>query len=263
MHESPIPVVMTFSCSDTTGGGGIQADIETLFSLGCHCAAVITAITVQDTCELKDYTPIPASSVIEQARVVLEDMPVAAFKIGMLGSMENVAAIHTLLIDYPDIPVVFNPTPNAVDRNGKADAKLIAAISSLLCPLTTILTPDNITAQLLAPEAKTLEACGLKLMELGCKYVLITGTHTAAPNINNLFFGHQTLQEIFTWDRVDHPCHGCSCTFTAALAGFLALQHTPENAIREAQQYAWECLKEGFRVGMGLLIPNRHVGLQR
>jgi hydroxymethylpyrimidine/phosphomethylpyrimidine kinase len=264
LEPSPtIPVVMTFSSNDPSGGCGIQADIETTFSLGCHCAAVITAITVQDTNEIKDYSPTPASLVIAQARAVLEDMPIAAFKIGCLGSVENATAIHTILTDYPHIPVVFNPLASAAGMKKKVDSKLIAAITTLLCPLTTILTPDNISAQVLVPNADTLEACGKQLIALGSKYVLITGTHTSAPNINNLFFNAQGLQEIFTWERLPQQFHGCSCTFSAGIASLLALGHSPETAIRDAQLYTFESLKQGFRLGMGKPLPDRRTWWQK
>ena len=104
-----IPVVMTFSGHDPSGGAGMQADIEVLASQGCHAVPVITALTVQDTRDVVEFTALAASHVITQARAVLEDMPVAAFKIGMLGSVENAQAIHTILQDYPQIPLVLDP----------------------------------------------------------------------------------------------------------------------------------------------------------
>src|SRR5471032_981453 len=93
MPSSVPPIVLSFAGTDPTGGAGIQADLLTLSSMGCHALTVITAITVQDTAGVEDVMPIEADWVIDQARVMLEDMPVAAFKIGLLGSVENCAAI--------------------------------------------------------------------------------------------------------------------------------------------------------------------------
>src|SRR6187397_3689391 len=87
------PLVLTFAASDPSGGAGIQADILTLASMGCHPLSVITAITVQDTLGVEAVQPIDADWVADQARCLLEDMPVDAFKIGVPGSVEIVAAI--------------------------------------------------------------------------------------------------------------------------------------------------------------------------
>ena len=106
---STVPVVLALSGNDPSGGAGIQADIESLASHGCHCAPVITAITVQDTQTVFSYAPLDGTLIMEQARAVLEDMPVAAIKIGMLGSAEAVEAICGVLQDYPNIPVVLDP----------------------------------------------------------------------------------------------------------------------------------------------------------
>ena len=103
------PIVLTFAASDPSGGAGMQADILTLASMGCHPLSVLTAITVQDTLGVEGVQPIDAEWVADQARCLLEDMPVDAFKIGVLGSVENIAAIAEILSDYPDVPLVLDP----------------------------------------------------------------------------------------------------------------------------------------------------------
>ena len=146
-----IPVVMTFSGHDPSGGAGIQADIEVLASQGCHATPVITALTVQDTRDVVDFTPLAASHVITQARAVLEDMPVAAFKIGMLGSVENAQAIYTILQDYPQLPLVLDPILASGGGTQLGAENLPAAINTLLLPRTSVLTPNSLEARALAP----------------------------------------------------------------------------------------------------------------
>ena len=90
--SQPPPTVLSFAASDSTGGAGIQADILTLASMGCHPLSVITAITIQDTAGVDDVMALDPEWVADQARAVLEDMPVNVFKIGMLGSVEIIAA---------------------------------------------------------------------------------------------------------------------------------------------------------------------------
>src|SRR3990172_6763650 len=106
---SPPPFVLTFAASDPTGGAGLQADLLTLAGMGCHPLSVVTALTVQDTRGVADVLPVEARRVSEEARRVREDMTVAAFKLGVLGSAANVAAVADILSDYPQTPVILDP----------------------------------------------------------------------------------------------------------------------------------------------------------
>lgn len=256
-QSQTIPVVMAFGGSDPTGGAGLQADIEALASMGCHAATVVTAITVQDTLDVKSYAPLDTELIIEQARAVLEDMPVAAFKIGMLGSVEAVEAIHTLLTDYPEIPVVFDPVLSSGNGTELADDEVPEAMESLLLPLTTILTPNSLEARILVHGADSLDACAMALLERGCEFVLITGTHENTPKVINSLYSNNRLLETFTWDRLAGSFHGSGCTLAASIAGLLAQGLEPFSAIHEAQQYTWETLNNSYRVGMGQSLPNR------
>lgn len=257
VDQPTVPVVMTFAGNDPTGGAGLQADIETLASMGCHASPIVTAITMQDTEGIKSYFAIKSSDVIAQARAILEDMPVAAFKIGMVGSVENVEVIHTLINDYPDIPVVLDPILHSGRGDPLADDEIRQAMSVLLFPLTTVLTPNSIEARKLAPQADTLDACAQELLDYGCEFVLITGTHEISTTVNNTLYGNRRTLETFTWERLPASYHGSGCTLAAAIAGLLSQGLEPMNAILEAQEYTWESLKHGYRLGMGQLLPNR------
>lgn len=256
-QQTNVPVVMTFSGADATGGAGIQADIEALASMGCHTAAVITALTVQDTQRVMSFTPVSASLIVQQARAVLEDMPIAAFKIGMVGSVENVEALHSLIKDYPELPVVLDPVLASGAGDPLSTNAVRDALIDLLFPLTTILTPNSIEARALAPAADTLNACGQELLDCGCEYVLISGAHEATPSVVNTLYGNHRVIESFSWPRLPHHYHGSGCTLAAATAGLLAQGSDPVSAVRNAQQYTWEALQHAYRLGMGQHLPNR------
>src|SRR5258708_6399356 len=123
------PAVLTFAASDPTSGAGLQADILTLASMGCHPLSVVTAITVQDTAGVESLQAVDPEWVVDQARLVLEDMPVAAFKVGMVGSIENIAAIAEVVSDYPDVPLVFDP----VLASGRGDELATECMISAMC----------------------------------------------------------------------------------------------------------------------------------
>ena len=144
------PIVLVFAASDPSGGAGLQADIMTLSSMGCHPLSVVTAVTIQDTTGVDDVSPIDAEWVADQARCVLEDMPVAAFKIGVLGSVETIAAIAEVVSDYPEIPLVLDPVLASGRGDELASEEMVAAIRELLVPQTTIITPNSLEARRLA-----------------------------------------------------------------------------------------------------------------
>ena len=252
-----IPVVLAFAGHDPSGGAGIQADIEALASQGCHAATVITALTTQDTQDVSDFRPLEVTDVIAQARAVLEDMPVAVIKLGMLGSVENVEAIHTILTDYPQIPVVIDPVLASGHGVSLGGQEMIEAMKTLLLPLTTVLTPNSLEARALATGADTLDACAQALMDHGVEYLLVTGSHERTPEVVNRLYHNNRLLETFTWERLPHSYHGSGCTLAASIAGLLAQGLEPFTAFHEAQDYTWNALRRGYRPGLGQHLPHR------
>ena len=248
---------MAIAGNDPTGGAGLQADIEAIISMGCHAAPVVAALTVQDTTDVMRLVPVDAQLVVQQARAVLEDMPVKAIKLGLLGSIETVEAVHTLLRDYPDIPVVFDPVLAAGGGARLTDEASRQAMTSLLLPLTTVLTPNSEEARQLAPGADTLEACAMALLDQGAEFVLITGTHEATAEVHNVLYGNRRRLADFRWERLPGSYHGSGCTLASAIAGLLAHGQEPFTAVNEAQEYTWQALKHGYRAGMGQALPNR------
>ncbi len=255
--QSSVPVVMVFSGNDPSGGAGIQADIEALMSHGCHTAPVVTTLTIQDTQNVVGYTPLDGELIMEQARTVLEDMPVAAFKLGLLTSSEAVQAIHAVLEDYPDIPVIMDPVLASGNGHMLADDDVVESMNELLLPQVTVLTPNSMEARLLAPQADTLDACAMALLERGVEFVLITGSHENTPEVKNTLYANNRILDTFNWERLEGSFHGSGCTLAASIAGLLAQGLEPFSAVHEAQEYTWQSLSEAYRIGMGQQIPNR------
>lgn len=252
-----LPVVMVFGGMDPTGGAGLAADILTLASLGCHPAPVACALTVQDTVGVKDYQAVDADWVIAQARAVLEDMPVAAFKTGMLGNSANITAVAAILEDYPEVPLIVDPVLASGRGDPLSEGPYEDALTSLLLPQATLATPNSLEARRLAPDADTLDACAQRLLATGCRYVLVTGTHESGTHVVNRLFGNQRLLESYTWERLPGEHHGSGCTLAAACAATLAQGLDPVQAVGEAQDFAWNALAHALRLGMGQLLPDR------
>ncbi len=256
------PLVLTFSASDPSGGAGMQADILTLASMGCHPLSVITAITVQDTMGVEGVSPIEAEWVADQARAILEDMPVDAFKIGVLGSVENIAAIAEIISDYPNIPLILDPVLASGRGDELATDEMTHALRELLLPQTTILTPNSLEARRLAEsdaddEEPSLAVCAERLLETGVEYVLITGTHESTPQVVNTLYNKAGIVRVDNWPRLPGKFHGSGCTLASAIAAMLANGLELPEAVREAQDYTWHALAKAFRPGMGQAIPDR------
>jgi hydroxymethylpyrimidine/phosphomethylpyrimidine kinase len=255
--------VLVFSATDPTGGAGMQADILTIASMGCHPLSVVTAVTIQDTSGVDDVLPIDAEWVADQARAVLEDMPVMAFKIGLLGSVENIAAIAEVISDYPDVPLVFDPILASGRGDELANEDMRNAMRELLLPQTTLLTPNSIEARRLAQDEDNeedqpdMEESASRILEMGSEYVLITGTHEQTPKVINTLYGERGIIRADTWPRLAGIYHGSGCTLASAIAALLANGLNLEEAVREAQEYTWQALQYGFRPGMGQHIPDR------
>ena len=262
MSELP-PIVLVFAASDPSGGAGLQADIMTLSSMGCHPLSVVTAVTIQDTTGVDDVSPIDAEWVADQARCVLEDMPVAAFKIGVLGSVETIAAIAEVVSDYPEIPLVLDPVLASGRGDELASEEMVIALRELLVPQTTIITPNSLEARRLGIDDSNdeddpdLAECARRLIASGCEYVLVTGTHENTPQVVNTLYGQDGIIRSDSWQRLPGSYHGSGCTLASAIAATIANGLAIGDAVKDAQEYTWQTLKAAFRPGMGQHIPDR------
>lgn len=262
MNEAP-PIVLCFSNNDPSGGAGLSGDILTLASLGCHALPVMTAVTTQDSTGIEDMMAIDADWVSDQARFILEDMPVMAFKVGMLGSVENLAVVAEIAADYPDIPLVLDPVFTSGDSNHLFADEFVAAMRELLLPYTRIVIANRQEAYMLAVDDPD-EENGLgpdeyvhRILMRECEYVLLTGTHENTPQIVNTLYDRSGAILSLEWDRLTQRYHGKGCTLSAAIAGALVNGLSLVDAVKEAQEYTWQSLFHAYRAGMGKNIPDR------
>jgi hydroxymethylpyrimidine/phosphomethylpyrimidine kinase len=234
----------------------VQADILTLAALGCHPLSVITALTVQDTRGVERVLPIDAEFVRSQALRVLADVPAAAFKAGVLGSAGSVRAVSEVVAAHPRAPFVVDPVLASARGDALADERAVDALRERILPRTTILTPNSVEARRLSGETD-LAQCARRLVEAGCKYVLITGTHEATSDVVNTLYDESGVVREDRWPRLEGSYHGSGCTLASAVAARLALGSAPAQAVREAQDFTWQALAAGFRPGGGQLLPQR------
>jgi hydroxymethylpyrimidine/phosphomethylpyrimidine kinase len=265
MPQSP-PIVLTFAASDPTGGAGLQADLLTVASLGCHPVSVVTALTVQNTAGVERMLPTDASWVAAQAHTLLEDISVSAIKLGVLGSADNVAAVARILAEHPGVPVVVDPVLASGRGDELAGREIVDAMCAQILPRALIATPNSLEARRLARAddggAPDLAQCARRLIALGCQYVLITGTHEPGAEVVNTLYAQAGAVRADRWTRLPGSYHGSGCTLASAIAAGLARGLAVPDAVREAQAYTWRALAGGFRAGHGQLLPDRFFALR-
>ena len=257
--STPPPIVMSFSATDPTGGAGLQADVMTVASLACHPVSVATAITVQDTRGVQSVYPLEPRQVLEQAGSLLDELTVAAFKLGVLGSAENAVAIASLLRAHRRVPLVLDPVLASGRGDELASSAVVQALRNRLLALTTVLTPNSVEARRLAGAAAnaSLDECAGRLLGHGAAYVLVTGTHEAGDEVVNTLYGPKGMRQAQSWPRLAGSYHGSGCTLASAIAAQLALGQPIMDAVVAAQEYTWRALQAGFRPANGQFLPVR------
>jgi hydroxymethylpyrimidine/phosphomethylpyrimidine kinase len=251
------PMVLTFAASDPTGGAGLQADILTLAALACHPLSVVTGLTAQDTSGVARLWTVDADCVREQARHLLNDVAASAFKAGVLGSAANVRAVAEVVAAHAAVPFVVDPVLASGRGDPLAAEDALEALRELLLPHTTVLTPNSIEARRLAAPDTDLAVCARRLIDEGCEYVLITGTHEAGAEVINTMYDESGVVREDRWPRLPGSYHGSGCTLASAIAARLAHGAQPADAAREAQDFTWRALAAGFKPGRGQFIPLR------
>jgi len=256
--------VLSFGSSDPLGAIGIQADLGSFAAMGCHGLTVITTILVGDTTEISEMEPIDAEILIEQARTILEDVPVAAFKLGIIGSVENVTAIAEIVSDYPEVPLIFDPFSSNIPDQGQETEDIFLAINELIIPQTTLLVASAVEIARLAEawrEPSTDDTLALdvqRLIESGCEYVFVMGTGNAGNEITNSLYDQSGIIRHDSWPRLSGSFLGAGSTLSAAITALIANGLEVSDAVLEAQEFTNAALAHAHRFGMGKLVPDRY-----
>jgi len=243
------PLVLTFAASDPTGGAGLQADLLTLAALGCHPLSVVTGLTVQDTSGVEHLEAVDAALVARQAERVLAETRVAAFKVGVVGTPANARAIAAIAAAHAQVPLVLDPVLASGRGDPLASDAVLKALLEFLVPRATVATPNTLEEERLGGTRQ--------LLERGCRYVLVTGTHDSTAEVVNKLYDRAGLVREDRWQRLPGSYHGSGCTLASAIAALLAQGRPVPEAAREAQEFTWRALAAGFRTGAGQALPNR------
>jgi hydroxymethylpyrimidine/phosphomethylpyrimidine kinase len=260
--DGPAACVMVFNANDPSGAAGLTADLMAIASVGAHAMPVMTGAYVRDTSEVFDHFAMDDEAVSEQARTILEDVPVQAIKVGFVGSPENLSAIAELASDYADVPLLTYMPDLSWWREDQIDMYQDAC-SELLLPQTTILVGNHSTlSRWLLPEwsaeqGPTARDIARAANAFGVAFTLVTGIPLPDQFIDNALCSPTTVLCSHKFERFEAVFTGAGETLSAALTALIASETELTEAVAEALSYLDRCLDSGFRPGMGNVIPDR------
>jgi hydroxymethylpyrimidine/phosphomethylpyrimidine kinase len=268
VEEQPAPAcVMSFNAADPSGAGGMAGDVATIAAMGAHALPVIATIVMRDTAEVFDQHALDPDVIAEQARSILEDVTIAAWKVGFLGSAEGVSAVAEILSDYPDVPLVAY-MPNLSWLEEDPQQAYLDAFRELVLPQTEVLVGSHQTlTDFLLPDWDSERPASPRELavaagEHGTRFVLVTSVLVQSSKNQDQFMDNvlASPQGAITgekFERFEVGFVGAGDTLAAALAALLASGAELQAAVGEALTFLDQSLDAGFRPGMGNVVPDR------
>lgn len=243
---------------------GIQSDVAVFAMHGCHGLSVVTGLLVADSARVDDIHPVESGSVVEQARMLLEDMPIAAIKVGTMASLEQIAAIAEIVSDYAQVPLILDPFTSGLPDCGVRDDDILTLIHQLLVPQAHVLVLSQPELARFADcwrdpgSIATVAEDAAELTGFGCGHVLVTGIGGGDGVRADNLYDPDGLAVSLSWNQhLPGPFVGAGNTLSAALAAVMARGTGAQDALPPAQEYVTGALANACRFGMGRLIPNK------
>lgn len=262
-QENQAPAcVMSFNASEPSGAGGLAGDVATIAAMGAHALPIVTAIVLRDTAEVFEQSALDSDIIVEQARSILEDVPVNAWKVGFLGTAEGVSAVAEVLSDYPDIPLIaYLPAITWLDE--EEQQSYLDAFRELVLPQTMVLVGNHKTlTDFLLPDWDADRPASPRELAVaagqhGAAHVLVTGIQLPNQFIDNVLASPQGPITGEKFERFEVNFVGAGDTLSAALAALLSVGAEVHSAVGEALSFLDQSLDAGFRPGMGNVVPDR------
>ncbi|WP_370454908.1 hydroxymethylpyrimidine/phosphomethylpyrimidine kinase [Paucibacter sp. KBW04] len=254
--------VMSFNASEASGASGLGCDVATIAAMGAHCLPIVTAIVLRDTAEVFEHMTLDTDTIAEQARLILEDIPITAWKVGFLGSAEGVSAVAEVLSDYPDVPLVAY-LPNVAWLDEEQQQSYLDSFRELILPQTHVLVGNHKTlTDFLLPDwdadrPASPRELAVAAAQHGAAHVLVTGISLPNQFVDNVLATPQGPVTGEKFERFDINFVGAGDTLSAALAALLSVGAEIHSAVAEALSFLDQALDAGFRPGMGNAIPDR------
>jgi hydroxymethylpyrimidine/phosphomethylpyrimidine kinase len=251
--------VLTIAGSDPSGGAGIQADLKTMSACGCYGMSAITAVVDENTVGVFGVHAVPVEFVRGQITSVLDDVGADAVKIGMLHSSELIRTVKNTLLKYKIRNIVLDPVMVATSGDKLLLDEAIETLKNELIPEARVITPNIPEAEiLLGDKINKQDDLSRVVKYLSCNKkvsVLLKAGHLSDENLIDIFYNAETDEIIeLPSKRIETGnTHGTGCTFSSAVASFLAHGLSLNDAAKQAKDYINQAITEGakYKVGKG------------
>lgn len=255
MTKNTIPVVLTIAGSDSGGGAGIEADLKTFAALGVHGAVAVTAVTAQNTLGVFGVHEIPPTIVRSQIEAVVQDFGAKFAKTGMLSSSPIIETVSRCIDEF-GLRVVVDPVMVAKSGAPLLRHEAVSALKELLIPRASVITPNIEEASAIAGTAissmEDVVRAGTAILDMGAASVVIKGGHLQGDPVDALFVKGEAPR-FFPGERISsRNTHGTGCTFSAAIASFLALGMSTADAVAKAKRFVSDAIRFGLDLGRGV-----------
>ena len=259
-----IKTALTIAGSDSSGGAGIQADLKTFAAHGVYGMSVVTAVTAQNSCGVRDFWACPVENVSSQLRCVLEDIPVKALKTGMLVDEGIVRAVAEVLREYSPQNLVVDPVITAKAGTYLLSLEAIDTLKRYLLPLAGLVTPNTYEAAVLAgmdtvTNLEEMKEAAKRIADTGVAAVLVKGGHLEGLNIYDVLYDGDSW-EVFEGERLGKTePHGTGCTLSAAITADLAKGKSLKVSVETARVYTRSAISNAMQIGKGYSLLNHNV----
>jgi len=247
---------LTIAGSDSGGGAGIQADLKTFGALGVYGTSAVTAVTAQNTLIVRQIQEIRPELVAAQIDAVAEDIGIDAAKTGMLWSAETIRTVAAAVKRHRIPNLVVDPVTIAKTGARLMREDAFAALKADLLPLAEFVTPNLPEAEMLSgmkiTDAEGMREAARRTHALGPRRVVIKGGHVEGPNAVDLYYDGRDFQELKEARIKTRSTHGTGCTFSAAIAAYLAHGLTPLDAVARAKEFLTAALRSAPDIGKGV-----------
>ncbi len=253
--QNDIKVALTIAGSDSCGGAGIQADLKTFQAIGVYGMSAVTAVTVQNTQMVHAIQEITPKIVHDQITCLFDDIRIHAVKIGMVSSVDLIEAIADALANVDRPPVVLDPV--MISKSGYALLQENArqALVERLFPLAEVVTPNIHEAEALVGSAITdedgMEAAAGKIIDLGAAKVVVKGGHMEGRQATDLMYDGESFRRLSSPRTDTVNTHGTGCTFSSAIAAYLAKGLPFFDAVENAKHYITGAIVHALDIGRG------------
>lgn len=258
-------VALSIAGSDPSGGAGIQADLKSFSYLGVHGTTVVTCVTSQNTQRVEGIFKVPADVIQSQLESILNDLPIAAVKTGMLYDDDTVQLAAKTLIQYHLKPVV-DPVMVATSGDRLSDRSFVISLKRHLLPNALMVTANAAEASTLSgipveTQQDAKDACKT-IYSLGPQFVLVKGGHLKEENVVDVLYDGKRFHTFSLPRLPNKKAHGSGCTLSALITGLLALGESPADAVQNAKHITWAMIQEGYSPGKGSDVLNHSSKIQ-